>query len=321
MDLIYTDGKRIDQGVLSAYAFDLSFGGSENDFELTLGASEPSLDFGAFIYIEGTEYGGIIDGKNTNSNSDTITYTGRTWHGLLNSKVIQPDAGADYLILSGEANELLGVLIDRLDLGALFQANTTASDINIKTYKFKRYDLAYDAIADMLGDNDAKLKITWDNRTVILSAEPIVDYTEAPVDGDMASLKVERHANKVNHLICLGQGNLAEREVIHLYANQFGGIGDSPSFTGLDEYAATYENTNAESSDILRSEGVKKLKELWGTDTAEMTLYESDELVYDIGDIVGVDDIKSGNSVEATVTQKIVKINNGVIKIEYKTGG
>ena len=44
MDLIYTNANRVDQGVLSAYSFDLSFGEKENDFEMTLGADEPVLE-------------------------------------------------------------------------------------------------------------------------------------------------------------------------------------------------------------------------------------------------------------------------------------
>lgn len=321
MDLIYTNSKRVDQGVLSAYGFDLSFGASENDFEMTLGATKPSLEFGAFVYIEGTEYGGIIDGRNTKSTNDTITYKGRTWHGVMNSKVIQPDPGENYLIVSGDANIILATLIDRLGLGELFVASVEASDITIKNYKFHRYCLAYDGICDMLADNGAKLNIVWRERMVVLSAVPIVDHTKAPVDGDIATLDVEQYKNKVNHLICLGSGNLAEREVIHLYVNQFGKIGDTQYYTGLDEITDVYDNNTVESSDDLRSGGVSRLKELWNVDKAEMTLNESNELIYDIGDIVGANDIKSGNSVNAAVTQKIVKISNGVVNTEYKTGG
>ena len=52
MDLIYTDSKRVDQGVLSAYAFDLSYGASENDFAMVIGMAEAMLDYGAFIYMD-----------------------------------------------------------------------------------------------------------------------------------------------------------------------------------------------------------------------------------------------------------------------------
>ena len=159
MDLIFTNANRVDQGVLSAYAFDLSFGAEENDFEMTVGRSEAVIEYGAFIYMEGTEYGGIVDTKKTHTNDDSITYMGRTWHGVLNSKVVQPDAGETHYITSGDANAILATLISRLGLDGLFVANTEASGVNISKYKFHRYCKAYDGIRDMLADNGGKLQI------------------------------------------------------------------------------------------------------------------------------------------------------------------
>ena len=150
-----------------------------------------------------------------------------------------------------------------------------------------------------------------------LSAVPITDHTEAPVDGDIAALTVERHEQKVNHLVCLGRGELAEREVVHWYADQNGAIVETQHYTGLDEVADVYDNSN---SDDLASDGRKKLAELRDNDKAEIALNEDEERIYDIGDIVGASDVASGVSVVATVSQKIVKINNGAVSIEYKTG-
>lgn len=319
MDLIYTNAKRADQGVLKSHAFDLSFGASENDFELTLGADEPMLEFGAFAYIEGTEYGGIVDGIKTSTGGETITYKGRTWHGIINSKVIEPDTGESHLVVSGDANEILQNLIARLGLSGLFVAAENLSGVNISTYKFSRFCKAYDGIKAMLAKNGAKLKIAWNGRMVHLSAEPSADYTESPIDGDIAPLTVERHENKVNHLICLGRGELAEREIIHLYADEFGSIGKVQYYTGLDEITETYENANVESIEELEEGGIDRLTELRNNDTAEIDLPET-ERSYDIGDIVGATDVKSGVSVSAAVSQKIVKIKNGVVGTEYKTG-
>ena len=320
MDLIYTNSKKVDQGVLGAYAFDLSYGASENDFEMTLGADEPALEFGAFAYIEGTEYGGIVDGIKTTTNGETITYMGRTWHGMINSKVIEPNANEDYLIVSGDANEILQMLIDRLGLNSLFKTPETASGVFIKAYQFHRYCKGYDGIRAMLAANNAKLKIVWKNRSVYLYAEPITDYTKEPIDSDMATIQVEKHEKKVNHLICLGKGDLAEREVIHLYVDQFGNIGDVQYYTGIDEVAEPYDNSN---SDDLRSDGIEKFKELRGTDKAEIAIHEpeNENTIYDIGDIVGATEKNSGVSVAEAVTQKIVKINNGSVSTEYKSGG
>lgn len=318
MDLIYTNAKRADLGVLTAYAFDISYGASENDFEITVGLNEPTLEYGAFVYLDGTEYGGIIDGAKTSTDGETITYMGRTWHGIINSKVIQPDTGAAYLVVSGDANEILTMLIDRLGLSALFTAAEGSSGVNIPHYQFHRYCKGYDGILDMLADNGAKLKASFVNRAVVLSAEPIEDYTAFPVDGDTATLTVEHRERKVNHLVCLGKGELAEREVIHLYIDKFGQIGSTQYYTGVDEFAETYENTNSED---LRTDGIKKLAELRNTDKAEIALPETEGLSYDIGDIVGAKEYRTGVSVSAAVTQKIVKIKNGVVSTEYKTGG
>lgn len=317
MDLIYTNSERVDQGALNAYAFDLSFGAAENDFEMTVGISKAVLEYGAFVYMEDTEYGGIVDGMKTHTDGESIIYNGRTWHGILNSKVIQPDSGENYLVVSGDANDILSTLIDRLGLSDLFSAVETSSGVDIKSYQFNRYCKGYDGIRAMLAANGAKLKIAWKNRGVYLSAVPIVDYTEAPVDGDVAILSVERRENKVNHLICLGKGELAEREVIHLYADKSGNIGDTQYFTGLDEIADTYDNANTEN---LRSDGISRFKELRNNDTAEISLLENEAPVYDIGDIVGATEIQSGITASSAVTQKIVRISNGAISTEYKTG-
>ena len=320
MDVIYTNANREDIGVLDKYKFDLSYGASENDFQLDV-SDDVGLEFGAFIYIEGTEYGGVVDARKTTTDDETVTYLGRTWHGVMNSKVIQPDKGADYLVVSGDANAVLSTLMNRLRLTDLFNVDTAASGIIITSYQFPRYCMGYDGIQDMLSDFGAKLQMRWTGRMVALSVVPVVDYTEAPVDNDMAVLDVEKHGQKVNHLICLGKGELADREVIHLYVDSNGQIGDTQTFYGLDEYAAVYDYSSVESSDDLRKNGIKQLQTLRDVDKSEMSLTEDLDLVYDIGDIVGATDIKSDLSVSATVTQKIVKIDNGTVNIEYKTGG
>jgi hypothetical protein len=319
MDLIYTNAKGVDQGVLNTFAFDLSYGASENDFELTVGMNEGVLDFGATIYMDGTEYGGIVDTMRTTSNNESITYYGRTWHGVLNSKVIQPDEGEDYYIVSGDANDILHMLIERLGLTAIFATPGQPAGHHV-SYQFHRYCLAYDGIRDMLADNDLKLHMEWVDRTVLLSAVPVIDYTENPIDGDTAVLTVKRCQNKINHLICLGRGELAQREVIHLYVDQFGRIGKVQHYTGSTEYAAVYDNTTVESFAELETEGRKRLKELRNNDTAEISMANNEAYVYDIGDIIGATDVHTGVSVATALTQKIVKINNNGVSVEYKTG-
>ena len=323
MDLIYTNAKRVEIGVLQAHSLDLSFGtdDSENDFELTLGKSEPVLDDGALIYIEGTEYGGMVGGMRSSSTDDVRTHLGRTWHGIINDKVICPDPGADYLVVDGEANALIGDLIVRLGLGGLFKARTASSGINIKRYQFARYVRGYDGLRAMLSSASGKLKMAWSGTMMELFAEPVVDYTDRPVDGDEATLTVERYGSKVNHLICLGSGTLADRMVLHLYIDQFGRIGNTQYYTGLEEITEIYEYSNAASLEELLEYGEKQFKDLRNNDKVELTAHEGSGLEYDIGDIIGGTDTTTGNTASAVVSQKIVTINNGVVSINYKTSG
>lgn len=323
MDLIYTNGQRVEQGVLLAHSLDLSFGvdENENDFELTLGKAEPLLEDGAIIYFDGTEYGGMVGGMKSNTTDETRTSVGRTGHGLLNSKVICPDPGQDYLIVSGDANTVLAGLIQRLDLSDLFYAEGSGSGVNIKSYQFPRYVKGYDGIRTMLERHGAKLKMRWTNGSVKLYAEPVIDYAAQPVDGDEAALSVERYGLKVNHLICLGQGDLKDRQVLHLYVDQFGRIGETQYFTGLDEVVEIYDYSSVETLDDLRAGGIEYLTEARNVDQVSMTVFEGSGLEYDVGDIIGGTDNTTGNTAKATVTQKIVKISNGAVSIEYKTDG
>ena len=321
MDLIYTNAQRVDLGILQSYALDLSFGedGNENDFEIILGKSEPALEDGAFVYIEGTEYGGIVGGMKSNSTDEIRTNFGRTWHGVLNSKIVEPDPGADYFTISGDANECLAVMVARLGLSELFTVSGDLSGIAIKSYKFARYIKGYDALRAMLASAGAKLKMLWTSAGVLLYAEPIVDYTSAPIDGDEAIIKVERYGDKVNHLICLGSGDLAARQVVHLYVDQFGRISETPYYTGIAEIADTYDYSNAKDVEELRSGGVKRLEELRANDKVEVLADDGVSVEYDVGDIIGGTDTYSKNTAKATITQKIVRIDNGAVSIDYKT--
>ena len=59
MDLIYTTASGADVGVLFGFTLDLAFGSEENDFELEVSIDSKEIENGAFIYIDGTEYGAL----------------------------------------------------------------------------------------------------------------------------------------------------------------------------------------------------------------------------------------------------------------------
>lgn len=320
MDLIYMNNAREDLGVLHDYKLDLAYGESENDFELRLPASAHCCGAGFYLYTEGTDYGGIVDEIGSDTDTQEVTYTGRTWHGLLNSKIIEPDAGEGYLVLTGEANALLGALILRLGLSDLFTASTEDSGLRIKSYKMNRYIEAYDGIRKMLDTVAGKLRFTFKDGKVHLSAHPRGEYTQdGELDSDLVELKVKRHYHPVNHMICLGRGELASREVIHLYADATGNISKTQTFTGMDERTAVYDYANVESLEDLERGGTDRLKELQLADKVEAA-FDEDGAQYEIQDLVGATDNITGLTATAEITKKIVTIESGQITISYKVG-
>lgn len=225
MDLIYTDKNRKDISVLSDYELDEAFGKSENNFSLKISLSEHCMEPGCVVYAENTEYGGIIDTLNPNTKDSTLTYKGRTWHGILNSKVLEPDAGEDYLILSGEANSVLKEIITRLKLNDVFSVSEEDSGIEIIHYQCSRYPCAYDEIRKMLYEFMGKLTINCQMKTVLLSVSLLYDYSaDEEWDANQLDFTIEKNYHPVNHLICLGGGDLKDRHVIHLFTDENGGI-------------------------------------------------------------------------------------------------
>lgn len=320
MDLIYTNANKEDVGVLLAYDLDLAFGADENDFECRIQMSEHCCEAGAFLYIEGTEYGGIIDKIKSDTTEGEVVYYGRTWHGILDSKILEPDSGEAYLVVSGEANAVIGTLLERMGLSGLFRAEYVSSGLTISSYKMHRYVTGYDGIKKMLASVGGKLEFTYQDGMVILSAVPVHDYSvDEEFDSDQIGFEVTKKHNSVNHLVCLGSGELENRMVVHLYVDESGEISQTQTLFDLDEYSAVYDYSDVESEEELIKSGTSRLKELWEPDS--MTIdFDSDSDIYDVGDVVGAVDNVTGINIYAEITKKIVTITNGKINISYKVG-
>lgn len=320
MDLIYTNPNREDLGVLQNYDMDLAFGADENNFECTICADAHCCAAGSLLYMEGTEYGGIIDGIQSKSDTQEVIYSGRTWHGILNSKVIEPDSGEAYLKLTGEANAVLGSLISRIGVSDLFEASSEGSGLNINGYQMNRYIKGFDGIGKMLASVGARLHVTFRGGKVILSAVKRYDFAQdEEFDSDQVDFDIKKRFNTVNHLICLGSGELENRTVIHLFADKEGNISQTQTQFGVEEFAEVYDYSNVESEAELLSSGTEKLKSLW--EPAELSVdFDDYSDNYAVGDIVGAVDNITGISVSAVIAKKIVTIKNGQITISYKVG-
>ena len=240
MDLIYTDADRNDVGVMRDYTFDLAFGSDENDFELTLDVNHHCCKADCLVYIEGTEYGGIIDKIGVVTKDAALSYRGRTWHGILAGKVIE--AGT---VVSGEANVVLAGIVEKLGLSDLFTTLAEDSKLEIDNYTFKNFVDGYSGIITMLESISAKVRFKFVNGKVLLSALPIVDYSkDEQFDSDSVEMEIEQIHNPVNHLICVPEVDeqTGERdEVIHLYLNPDGNVSTHQSAFGVKEVTEIYE--------------------------------------------------------------------------------
>lgn len=321
MDLIHTNAAGEDVGVIQKYTLDLAYGSSENDFQLETGIGSKELEENAFIYIEGTEYGGIIDGLRVDTERQLVRYLGRTFHGILNSHVIQPPAGEAYMYVRGEANSVISAIITALGVGDMFEVSTADSGITIPSMKVDRYICGYDGINKVLKKSGAKLGVAFLNGKILLEAKPVVNYAEdEQYSSDHYKFTIQKYSNQVNHLICLGRSELTERQLIHLYVQEDGSIStENQFFTGVDEYAAVYDYSAVESLEELERGGRERLKELWNNDVAEMKLTDK-ETVLDINDIVGATEEVTHTTITNRIVKKIIKIKDNAINIEYKVG-
>ena len=318
-DICYTDSRRIDAGVLLGASLNVEWGDSGNDFELSVDISSPvRLDDGALVYVEGTEWGGVVDAREASATDGLMRYTGRSWHGVLRDRILCPDAGADYLSVSGEANSVLLSLVSRMGLGEVMTVSAAQSGISVR-HQFDRYTDAYSGIRAMLAASGARLGISYDSRAgrAVLSAVKVADWSDGPTS-DTADVDVKRVGRPYNHLICLGSGELRNRVVQHWYADAEGRVSSKQSLFGIDERATVYDYTNA-SAEQLSQDGPKKLAEYQTADVLEATLGFDGS--YAVGDVVPGVDEDTGTEVSVTVGTVDVTVTADGVTATYRAGG
>ena len=317
VELIITDRNGIDRESIADYKLDAAWGADENDFELTV---DRLIDAGSYVYFDGSECGGIVDAlkDNLKRGESTLTYSGRTWHGMLADKILEPDKGKDYLTVSGTASSVIGSLISRVGLDAVFDAvdAPTADAQTIKSYQFDRYVDAYSGLRKMCAASGLKLRLAYASGKVRVWAEPAAHYVDS-IDSDLIDFDVTRTWRKPNHLIGLGKGDLAARTVVHWYADAKGNVSQSQSLKGVDEIAQVYDYSNAETAE-LNQKTREKLQELQSEGDVKVTVHEDTGILFDVGDTVTARDNLTGITVNASITKKIVKVSGGVLFVDYE---
>lgn len=300
---------------LADFTLDLAFGSDENAFSLTC-AEEYAPKEGQYVFIDGTEYGGVVDESTYEAGRDasgTVLCKGRTWHGILAGKRLLPDSGSGYLSVSGKAGDALASLIERMGLSGLFSA---ASDDTAVSFTFDRFTDGYSGLKAMAKANGRKVAMRRKGGKVEISLPPIVDYANK-VDSDLLDFTLTSVHRCVNHLVCAGTGELENRAVVHFYADAAGNISHTQSLFGVDEICALYDYSNADEAQ-LEEEGRKKLQEYQTQGSVEVEAH--DDIDVDVGDVISARDNAHGRTVTATVAKKIVKVSRGVATYSYEVG-
>ena len=194
-----------------------------------------------------------------------------------------------------------------------------STGVSVTNFQYDRYCTLEEGLTKLLKSKGYKLNIEYDQtlKRVVVSAAPIVDYsTDVEFSSDMQlNYTMHMQGDGVNHLICLGQGELKDRTVYHLYVNQYGEITTTQYYTGVDEITEIYDYAGAELADLIQY-GKEHLQEIMNDNRFEITVNPNTDI--QIGDIVGGRDYLSGMTMTAPITGKIVKWDNGFQTIEYK---
>lgn len=299
--------------------YDYEVGETENTFLINIDRGEyEEIPKGARLYIPGTEFGGLFRKLDTNTEQDTISPGGLTWRGMMQKKLIYPPAGQDYAKATGEINFIIQSYVESAFPG-MFIGSAEDTGVRVKNYQFDRYCSIEEGLRKMLKSVGHRLRIEYsqEDKAVKVDAVPIVDYSADVEFSSDLNLNYTMHmqGDGVNHLVCLGKGELKDRVVYHLYVDAQGNIGTTQYFTGADEVTEVYDYAGAELPDLIQS-GKKRLNELMNQDTFGITVSPTIEVA--VGDIVGGRDYLSGMTMKAPVIGKIARWQDGFQSIEYK---
>ncbi len=330
--VILADPNRKELGSIQNANVTVDLNGNRN-FSVQIARSNwiPELTFSYFVYIPGTEYGGIVGQVLTDTTLDYVELKGHSWRGRLAKKVIEPPAGQDYKKVSGELHAVMKELIEPAFGGnegtdSIFYVPDTDTGVTVSNYQFDRYCTLLDGITKMLKSKGYKLQITFRRNAgepgkVFVEAVPIVDYSpEIELSKDcQLNYTMEDIRDGINHLVVTGKGELQDRNVLHLYVQKDGSIGKTQYYTGLDEIAEVYENTSTE-TDELEETSREKLQELMNKQTFKMDV-ASLGLDVKIGDIVGGRDYLTGMYMSKPVENITYSITNGTESKVYKLEG
>lgn len=329
MDFYITDKDRYDMMSLSdKCSFDFEIG-SENDFEIRIPVSlydSEIYEKGHYIYCDGTEYGGRIEGIKSDTSDGIVKVYGETFRGMLKDKVVEPPTGEAYLYISGDLTNCLKALLGG-QYTDVFKVSDALTGVSVSNYKVNRYDYILNAMESLLESKGYRLDISVVNEEaqffVELSAKPNEVDDEISQDYDF-NFSIDKKTLKYNYMIALGGGQLEKRTVLYLHQKEDGTIEQVSSIPNGDDirvYKYDYSSSESTGSETeLLDSATKKFDEINESDSQAMTISDGSQIELELGSIVSGRDYVTGITIQEPVTKKILKIKNGIAAVSFKIG-
>ena len=334
MELIFEKKNKrtgdITSGILRGYIAD--FDVSEEDIstfevKMALPSARDDLLFiegevETVLFVEGTEYGGIIDGSTLDLENKEVTYTGRTWRGTLGDYIVEP--GKDvYRYVSGSGAAVMRSLPHHPLI------TFTGSGVTVPRTKLERWCTTHEAAkAIMAAAKSACLEFRYEANANGRDGGQVICEVRKKRDlrndiafsqdyGDRVAVKITRDGTTPRRLICLGpEGDDGRQTALILYADKNWNVTKTP-------ISGSYPQDTHEVSDDadLEEEGRKRFAELIEAHTSvEVTVSDIDLM---IGDIISAKDNLTGEEVSASISGIVWKREDygghAVETVEYRT--
>lgn len=313
MELIAIDSDFKERFIFRNGSSDIAVGSEENNFQLDFDLNFfEKMKSVKFISIDKSEFGGKINSYKIDTAENRASLLGTTWRGILTEKIIKPVFGNDYYTVSGQPNLIISHLLEICQLDELFSVRDF-ENTEIINLQLKRYCTLLEAINDILEYVNCVLNLEYDNGKVYISAFP---ESNDEIDNYDCDFIIKKSICPINHLICLGKGELKNRQVIDLYLQKSGTIGKVQYYFGADERTAVYDYSNVESLEDLERSGIQHFNELISQEeNAELSLYNTDK---EIGQSITVYEHITGEKLTKCISKKVFTSSKNNSSIQYE---
>lgn len=301
-ELYYADHQLVDKGILETYKIKLDIA-DEKDFELE--TPDFVMEADDFWYVPNTEIGGIVDSYETNSDDGIVSYAGRSFRGILNSKIV--NTGISNMLVQGDITEVINELISNCDLDSFVVCDEPDVYEDVSTevldYTIPFGAKLYETITNVAENAGLNIVYKYNPSDKMLHALPILqqDYTDYLMYSNVAGtyFTIEKNDNITNHLILLGQDDeTKERRIIHMFAD------DGGQFQPFATVDVQISEANGNETFVYKDEH----NELQPVEDSMYILDQSNKVMFGVDEIMDV--IESSLSVSIKYKKLFKRPNN-----------